>query len=141
MSAPYDSFRFPTGRHCPLDRAIVFDSSLTWRQALPRSVHHLCVVLHTEQVKGIARLARELRDLELSLAPARRWGPACWHVHQWWEPTLENWRSGRRALITPRRHTPGEAMKLLAHSRLRAALRGGSIEVLVPRQLSRQSGH
>lgn len=135
MNTP--SFLFPTGRHCPLDRAIVFNSNLTWRHALPAEASRHGA-LRLEQVDGIARVARALRDLERSLAPTKRWGPPCWRVLQWWEPTLADWRSGRRALIAPRRHTPAEAMELLARSPLRSALRGRSIEVLIPRRLSRQ---
>jgi len=140
VSLPPHSFRFPTGRHCPLDRAIVFNSSLTWRQALPKALHHHpSLVLRREQVEGIARLARALKNLEPTKPRSRHWGPAWWHVFQWWDPAFKDWNSGRRALITPRCHTPQEAIQLLEASPLRAVLRGGAIEVLIPRRPSRQS--
>lgn len=137
MSTSPSSFRFPSGRDCPLDRAIVFNGNITWRHALTKQSHHW-VGLRLEHVAGIARLARVLQDIERGMGPAKRWSPACWHVLQWWEPSLENWSSGRRALITPLRHGPLAALELLERSPLRTALRGSSIEVLIPRRLSRQ---
>ena len=141
MNPPPYSFRFPTGRYCQLDRAITFNNCLTWRQALPKALHHRrSLALRREQVEGIARLARALKNLEPTKPRSKHWGPAWWHVLQWWDPAFRDWSSGRRALIEPRCHTPQEAMQLFEASPLRAVLRGGSIEVLIPRRLNRQSG-
>ena len=135
MSGPPASFRFPTGVHCRLDRAIVFNGALTWRHALPAQAHHWSG-LRRDHVDGIARLARALQDVEKGLGPAKRWSPSCWEILQWWEPALADWSSGRRALLTPRRHTPQEALALLQGTALRCACRNDLIEVLIPRRLS-----
>lgn len=133
-------FQFPAGGYCPLDRAIVYNSDLTWRQALPRHAA-LWGSLQTHQVVGIARLARALRELELTTRNASSWRQRPWQVMQWWDPLLGDWSSGRRAILKPRHHSIAEALTFLEPSALRVAPRFTDlIEVLIPRALSRPPG-
>ena len=130
-------FRLPSGASCPLERAIVYNSHLTWRQSLPRHVH-LWASLDQSQVIGIARLARGLRKTELTLQRRDRLKRSPWKVLQWWNPRQPDWASGRRALIIPALHKPEAVLQALSDSGLRAAIRQGCLEVLIPRRLSRR---
>ncbi len=133
-------FRFPAGGYCPLDRAIVYNSDLTWRQALPKH-GSFWGALQTQQIVGIARLARALRELELTTRVASPWRQRPWQVMQWWDPLAGDWTSGRRALLKPRHHTVAEALDfLIPSSQLRAAARFSDlVEVLVSRRPTRRS--
>lgn len=134
-------FRFPAGGHCPLDRAIVYNSDLTWRQALPKHAV-LWSGLQAHQVAGIARLARALRERELTTRSASSWRQRPWQVMQWWDPQAPDWASGRRALLKPRHHSVAEALVFLIPSdTLQVAPRFTDlIEVLVPRRPTRRPG-
>ncbi|MEB3319331.1 MAG: hypothetical protein VKI63_00130 [Cyanobium sp.] len=136
--APRIEFRFPAGGYCPLDRAIVYNSDLTWRQALPKH-GSLWSSLQSQQVAGIARLARALRDRELTTRIASSWRQRPWQVMQWWNPLTADWSSGRRALLKPRDHSLTEALEFLAPSpELRVAPRSCDlVEVLVLRAPTR----
>ena len=90
MSHPVD-FIFPGGRPCALHRAVVFNSWLLWRDALPEDP---CTWdrLQRRQVHAIGKLAQQLRVLRREARPG-------WRVLQWWDPRHEAWASGRRLLL------------------------------------------
>lgn len=95
-------FQFPGGRWCDLQRAIVFDSWLTWRHALPgRRTERL--QLESEQVRNIATLARLITVAHGKLSRLRP-KDSPFRVQRWWDPHDSKWSHGRRCIIeiTPR---------------------------------------
>lgn len=148
MSHPVD-FIFPGGRPCALHRAVVFNSWLLWRDALPEDP---CTWdrLQRRQVHAIGKLAQQLRVLRREARPG-------WRVLQWWDPRHEAWASGRRLLLDvgpPWRdsphginyhlgcHTITEIQRrLLRNTDLACALRSDRVlEILLPQTRVRRLG-
>jgi hypothetical protein len=85
------TFTFPGGRGCALHRAVVYNSWLLWRDALPEDPH-TWQSLARPQVHAIGKLAQQLQSLRREARPG-------WRVLQWWDPRHEAWSSGRRLML------------------------------------------
>lgn len=92
---PGDAFRLPGGRLCSPQRAIVFNSWLTWKDALSSQIRR---PLSRDQAMAIGKLARILTNTHKAAFHARpRQSP--FKVYRWWNPDDPSWSHGRRCLI------------------------------------------
>jgi hypothetical protein len=85
------AFTFPGGRGCALHRAVVYNSWLLWRDALPEDPY-TWQSLRRPQVHAIGKLAQQLQTLRREARPG-------WRVLQWWDPRHEAWSGGRRLML------------------------------------------
>lgn len=97
---PDDEFQAPDGAWLSIFRAIVFDSWLIWRDALPTEPE-LRQRLDHDTFDCITSLAKQLHLFHQSLPCYRGLTVSPFHVTRWWDPddSDEAWTSGRSVLF------------------------------------------
>lgn len=92
-----DGFRMPGGRWCLLQRSIVYNSWLSWGQAIAPTARRR--PLSRDQVMHIAKLARILSAAQRSVTRLRPQSSP-FRVQRWWDPDDPQWSHGRRCLLS-----------------------------------------
>lgn len=96
---PEDEFLHPFAGWLLLERAVVFDSWLSWRDVLPIGRRD-CQAMTLEIHQAITALAGELHSIHQRAPNFRALGANPFKVHRWWDPLAdEPWRSGRICLF------------------------------------------
>lgn len=95
-----DEFQLPDGDWYYSFRAIVLDSWLLWRDALPEE-RSLRSLMDQNVHDNIVSLARKIHLLHQSLPEYRTLFHSPFHVTKWWDPREEDpdWSSGRSCLL------------------------------------------
>lgn len=108
-----DEFLAPDGQWYSVFRAVVFDSWLIWRDALP-SEQDLRQQLTLDNFNEITRLARQLHLLHQAMPTYRGLTVSPFHVSRWWDPsdTDVQWNSGRSCLFHMDDYTASELCRL-----------------------------
>lgn len=98
--SPDDEFLAPDGQWYSVFRAVVFDSWLLWRDALPPG-QELRSQLGWDAYREITQLARHLHLFHQSMPDYRGLTVPPFHVTRWWDPSDgdEEWNSGRSCLF------------------------------------------
>ena len=111
--SPEDEFLAPDGQWYSVFRAVVFDSWLIWRDALPPE-QDLRQQLTWDAYNEITRLARQLHLLHQATPTYRGLTVSPFHVSRWWDPsdTDEQWSSGRSCLFHMDDYSAGELCRL-----------------------------
>lgn len=94
-----DEFRHPELGWLLVDRAVTFDSWITWRHALPPLPEERSG-LTSEISASITALGQALHDLHIMLPGYELLGSTPFSVPRWWDPGAGDcWSSGRRCLF------------------------------------------
>ena len=83
--SPSDEFLAPDGQWYSIFRAVVFDSWMLWKDALPPELE-LRALLDQEAYDGITSLGRKLHALHHRLPDYRRLSTSPFNVTAWWDP-------------------------------------------------------
>jgi hypothetical protein len=95
-----DEFLHPLDGWLLLDRAVVYDSWISWRHVLPRGSRD-CQALSGEVNNAILALAAELHAIHQRLPSYRDLGESPFHVTRWWDPFSEDsWSSGKLCIFS-----------------------------------------
>lgn len=105
-----DEFLHPIEGWLLLDRAIAYDSWITWRHALPPEresrnsmTPQVCAVIHT--------LAEALHDIHQSMPGYEDLGQSPLVVPRWWDPEADDeWSTGRCCLFRVEGFRSGEVI-------------------------------
>lgn len=94
-----DEFLHPEEGWLLLDRAVSFDSWITWRQALP-DAQTARRLLTADVARSITALAYEIHRIHQRLPNFMRLGESPFVFSRWWDPYAEDeWREGRICLF------------------------------------------
>lgn len=109
---PEDEFLHPFNGWLLLERAVVFDGWLSWRDVLPAGRRD-CQAMTLEVHQAITALAGELHSIHQRAANYRSLGANPFTVHRWWDPSAgEPWSSGRACLFQLNDHSSESFIKL-----------------------------
>ena len=99
--SPEEEFLAPDGEWYSIFRAVVFDSWMLWKDALPPELE-LRALLDQESYDGITSLARKMHALHHRLPDYRCLSKSPFNVTAWWDPenTDPEWNTGRSCLFT-----------------------------------------
>ena len=94
-SSPQD-FQTPSGQKFLMIRSIVYDSWITWREALPDDTEQHALLSH-DVYNNIVELAGRVHKLHQSLPGYKQTTESPFQFVLWWDPTDtdENWNSGK----------------------------------------------
>jgi hypothetical protein len=111
-----DEFHHPVGGWYLIDRAIAYDSWLTWRHALPGPCH-LRNSLSVEISDTIIALTTKIDELHRQLPDYRSLVECPFEVVRWWEPYAgDEWASGRCCVLRIGDFTSSQVLKTLDHN-------------------------
>lgn len=95
-----DEFLHPIDGWLLLDRAVVYDSWISWRQVLPRGSRD-CRALNEDVNNAILALAAELHAIHQLIPGYRQLGESPFQVTRWWDPAAgDPWNSGRLCIFS-----------------------------------------
>jgi hypothetical protein len=108
-----DEFQAPDGAWFSIFRAIVFDSWLIWRDALP-SEPELREQLDGSAYECVTALAKQLHLFHQSLPCYRGLTISPFHVSRWWDPTDTDqaWNSGGSVLFYMDDYSAADLLRL-----------------------------
>lgn len=135
--APDEEFQGPDGQWFSIYRAIVLDSWLTWKDALPG--HCRNQRLSTEVACTITALTQRIHAAHMQLPDYRRLSSSPFQVIRWWDPfAKDRWNTGAKVLLRLEHYS---AQRLMAKipSRLQLAVRNHSghwVEISLPDDVS-----
>ena len=119
MQLPYsmnelDEFVTPQGEVYYTLRSIVFDSWLTWKDALP-DVLEQRDLLDQDIYENIVSLASSLQTFHQGLADYRPLTSTPFNVTRWWDPTErdERWNQGKACLFSLKDYTATDLVRLI----------------------------
>jgi hypothetical protein len=93
-----EEFQGPNGDWFSIYRAIVLDSWLTWKDALPDQP--MTGPLDTDVASAITTLACKIHAAHMQLPDYRRLTQTPFRVGRWWDPfATDGWEDGSRVLI------------------------------------------
>lgn len=96
--SPDEEFQGPTGEWFSVYRAIVLDSWLTWKDALPE--RPLRRPIGEEVAKSITALAQKIHGAHIQLPDYRRLSSSPFRVGRWWDPlAADEWSTGTKVLL------------------------------------------
>jgi hypothetical protein len=115
---PDDEFQMPDGRWCYSLRAIVLDSWLLWKHALPAE-DSLRRQLDIPAVAGITALASQLHAAHCRFPEYPQLDDSPFTISCWWDPsdTSGQWSRGERLLTRLEGHTATSLCQALAGAR------------------------
>ena len=139
--SPEEEFLAPDGQWYSIFRAVVFDSWMLWKDALPPELE-LRALLDQESYDGITSLARKMHALHHRLPDYRCLSKSPFNVTAWWDPenTDPEWNTGRSCLFTIDGYTSKEFISYLpdrTNLKLRAVT-SHFIEAYVPPDIKPQ---
>lgn len=138
-SCAEDEFRFPAGGWCSVHRSIVWDSALTWRDALSATPTKR-TLLTGEVVNNIARLARFFHQAEQLVTGRKPPLESPFQVIRWWDPTDKDWSHGRRCCLRVQGLPLPAFLEALPPDQVRSIARNGdTLEAIIPRNSGRPS--
>lgn len=113
--SPEDEFLAPDGQWYSVFRAVVFDSWLLWKDALP-SEQDLRQQLTWDAYQEIMQLGRQLHLFHQTMPTYRGLTVSPFHVTRWWDPSDsdEQWNSGRSCLFHMDGYSSSELCRLSA---------------------------
>jgi len=113
--SPEDEFLAPDGQWYSVFRAVVFDSWLLWRDALPAE-QDLRQQLTWDPYQEIMQLGRQLHLFHQTMPTYRGLTVSPFHVTRWWDPSDsdEQWNSGRSCLFHMDGYSASELCRLSA---------------------------
>jgi len=95
-----DEFHHPTAGWLLLDRAVVYDSWISWRHVLPRGSSGR-QALSAGVNDAILALAAELHSIHQRLPSYRDLGESPFHVTRWWDPCADDlWSTGKLCIFS-----------------------------------------
>lgn len=93
-----EEFQGPDGDWFSIYRAIVLDSWLTWKDALPGQP--LNGPLDANVASSITTLARKIHAAHMQLPDYKRLSQTPFRVGRWWDPfATDGWQDGTRVLL------------------------------------------
>lgn len=96
--SPEEEFQGPNGDWFSIHRAIVFDSWLTWKDALPG--HPISGRLDEDVAATITVLAQKIHTAHALMPEYRRLADTPFRVGRWWDPSATDaWSTGSKVLI------------------------------------------
>lgn len=96
--SPREEFQGPSGEWFSIFRAIVLDSWLTWKDALPD--HPIRGPLDEEIASSITGLALRIHAAHVALPDYRRLSESPFRVSRWWDPFAnDDWQTGAKVLL------------------------------------------
>ena len=119
MFLPYsetdlDEFCMPDGEIFYIFRSIVYDSWLTWKDALPEMIEQR-IKLDDEVSANIIKLASSLHSFHQSLPDYRPLTRTPFKVTRWWDPEDrdERWNSGSACLFSLTDYSATDLVRLI----------------------------
>jgi len=119
---PRHEFQAPDGTWLLIDRAIVYDGWLCWRDAIPDEPV-LRERLDAAAFAGIESLARQIHITHQLMPNYRSLLQSPFHIKRWWDPDDDDilWREGRCCLARLEGYTAQDfARTIPARNRLQA---------------------
>lgn len=96
--SPDEEFQGPNGDWFSVYRAIVLDSWLTWKDALPG--RPLRGPMREDVAKAITALAQKIHSAHIQLPDYRRLSSSPFRVGRWWDPlATDEWSTGGNVLL------------------------------------------
>ncbi len=109
-----DQFNTPEGEVFYTFRSIVYDSWITWHDALP-DIQEQRHDLNQEIYENIICLADSLHSFHQSLPDYRSLTQTPFKVTRWWDPTErdERWNTGRAALFSVKEYSATDLIRMV----------------------------
>jgi hypothetical protein len=110
----FDEFRMPNGEIYYVLRSIVYDSWLTWKDALPELTEQR-TLLDQETVDNITKLGSSLHSFHQSLPDYRPLTRTPFKVTRWWDPEDrdERWNGGSACLFSMTDYSATDLVRLI----------------------------
>jgi len=109
-----DQFNTPEGEVFYTFRSIVYDSWITWNDALP-DIQQQRMGMNQEIYENIICLADSLHSFHQGLPDYRSLTQTPFKVTRWWDPTErdERWNRGRAALFSVKEYSATDLVRMV----------------------------